>query len=85
MNLDAKKFSLACAGAFAILWLVCSLLVVISPMGMMNMSGNMIHGDLTGMRWSMGFFGFIIGLIVWSFLAGITGWLIATLYNKQSE
>jgi len=35
MKLNAKKFGLAAGGAFAVLWGVCSLLVLIMPSSMM--------------------------------------------------
>ncbi|NIQ13456.1 MAG: hypothetical protein GTO02_03305 [Candidatus Dadabacteria bacterium] len=82
MKLDAIKFGLACAAAFSILWIVCSLFVMGMPMSMMHISGNMVHGDFTSMQWSMGIQGIIIGLIAWAFVAGISGWLIALIYNQ---
>jgi len=83
MKLDAKKFGLAAGCAFAILWVICSLMVLIMPMGMMSLTGNMVHGDLSNLGWHMGFSGIIAGLFAWSLGAGITGWLLAVLYNKQ--
>jgi hypothetical protein len=82
MKLDAINFGLASAAAFSILWVICSLLVITIPTGMMQMSGDMVHGDLSSMQWSMGVQGIFIGLIGWSILAGVTGWLIAVIYNK---
>jgi hypothetical protein len=82
MKLDAIKFGLASAAAFSILWIVCSLFVMGMPLNMMQISGHMIHGDFTSMQWSMGIQGLIIGLFAWAFVAGISGWLIALIYNK---
>ena len=82
MKLDAAKFGFACAVAFSILWVVCVLLVMGMPMNMMQISGNMVHGDFTSMQWSMNFQGLFVGLIAWAFVAGISGWLIAFIYNK---
>jgi hypothetical protein len=82
MKLDAVKFGLASAAAFSILWVVCSLFAIGMPMNMMQVSGNMVHGDFTSMQWSMGIQGLFIGLIAWAFVAGISGWLIALIYNK---
>ncbi len=85
MKLDATKFGIAAGGAFAIIWVICSLFVFSMPVGMMNMSGHMSHTDWQGMQWHMGFGGLLIGLVAWTLVAGFTGWLIATLYNKQLD
>ena len=82
MKLNAIKFGLACAASFSILWVFCSLFVMGMPTNMMQLSGNMVHGDFTSMQWSMGFQGLFVGLIAWAFVAGISGWLIALIYNK---
>jgi hypothetical protein len=50
---------------------------------MMAMSGDMVHMDAAGINWQMGFMGFLVGLFAWTLSAGITGWLIAFIYNKQ--
>jgi hypothetical protein len=89
MKLDAIKLGKSCAAAFAIIWVICSVFVMVMPMGMMHMTGYMMHSDAAninaGMGWSMGLGGLIIGLIAWSLVAGFSGWLIAVLYNKQLE
>lgn len=82
MKLDAAKFGLSCAATFSILWVACSLLVMGMPMNMMQVSGHMVHGDFTSMQWSMSFQGLFVGLIAWAFVAGISGWLVAFVYNK---
>lgn len=83
MNIDAKKFGLASAGAFALLWLLCSLVVWGLPALSMDMSGHMLHSDLSHMRWSLSLTGVLLGGLIWSSTAGLTGWLIAWLYNAQ--
>ena len=82
MKLDAVKFGMAFAIASAILWIICSLFVWVLPSMMMEMSGHMVHGDLSQMGWSLSLTGVLIGLVTWSILAGITGWLIAYIYNR---
>jgi hypothetical protein len=83
MQINEMKFGIAAGSAFAILWLICSALVVMLPMPMMAMSGNMVHMDAAGINWQMGFMGFLVGLFAWTLSAGVTGWLIAFIYNKQ--
>ncbi|KFZ28341.1 hypothetical protein IDAT_08480 [Pseudidiomarina atlantica] len=85
MKLNAKKFGLAAGGAFAVLWGVCSLLVLIMPSSMMALTEGMVHGKLSGFEWHVSFSGFVTGLFGWSLGAMITGWLIVTLYNKQMK
>lgn len=81
MKLDAIKFGLAAAYAESIIWLFCSILVVMLPGMSMNMGGYMMHADFSGMGWHMGLGGFVYGLILWSLTAGIFAWLMATIYN----
>lgn len=82
MKLDAVKFGLATAGTFAIIWLICSLLVWIVPSLGMHMSGHLLENNMGQMHMAMGFAGITTG-IVWSVLAGLSGCLLAWLYNLQ--
>jgi len=84
MKLNAIKFGLAAAYAVAIIWVFCSLLVVMLPGMSMNMGGYMMHSDFSGMSWHMGAAGFVLGLILWSLTAGIFAWLMAAIYNTIS-
>ncbi len=82
MKIDAVKFGLATAAAFAIVWLVCSVLVWSMPSMMMDMTGNMMHSDWSRIGWQMTGVGVIIGMIGWSVGSGLTAWLLATVYNR---
>ena len=82
MKLDAIKIGYATAIAFALVWIVCSLLVWSLPSLMLGMSGHMVHGDFSQMGWHMTFFGVITGLIAWSVIAGAIATLVAYIYNK---
>ncbi len=82
MKLNAAKFGLAWAITFGIFWLVCSLAVWLMPGAMMGISGHMIHGDLSAMNWHLSLAGAVAGLVAWSLLAGVTGWLVALVYNR---
>ncbi|XPF96349.1 DUF5676 family membrane protein [Colwellia sp. RE-S-Sl-9] len=85
MKLNEKAFALACAAAFGIVWVVCSVLVMVMPDMMSSMTGNMLHTDWKSMGWHMSFIGVFIGGFLWALLMGITGWLIAKIYNMQSS
>lgn len=82
MKIDSAKFGLAAASAVALIWIFCSLLVALLPGMSMSMSGYMMHADLSGMSWQMGFAGFLFGLILWSISAGVFASLMGTIYNK---
>lgn len=84
MNVNATTISMATAMGFAIVWLICSLLVWLFPAAMMAMSGHMVHTDLVEVSWHLSFGGFLIGLLAWSLSAGFTAWLVASIYNKIS-
>jgi hypothetical protein len=83
MKLDAMKFGMATAIVFGLFWIACSVLVMMLPSVMMDMSGHMIHGDMSGMSWHMTISGVVIGLIIWSVFAGFIAGLIAHVYNKM--
>jgi len=82
MKLNAVKLGVATAIVFAVVWVICSILVVLIPGGMMQMSGHMLHADLGGHGWSMHWIGFFVGLILWSVLPALLVWAIAALYNR---
>jgi len=82
MRLDAVKLGVATAIVIAIVWVICSALVILMPAVMMQMSGHMIHAELGSLGWSMHWAGFFIGLVLWSVLSGLLTWAIAVLYNK---
>lgn len=82
MKLDAFRLGVATAIVFAIVWIICSLLVVLLPNAMMQMSGHMLHADLGAARWSMHWAGFAIGLILWSLLPAVLVWAVVATYNR---
>lgn len=82
MKLDAVKLGAATAIIFALVWVVCSIFVVLLPTTMMQMGGHMIHADLSAAGWSMHWTGFIMGLILWSVLSGLLVWAVAAVYNR---
>lgn len=82
MKLNATKFGLAAAFAISIIWLFCSLIVMMSPGMSMNMGGYMMHADFSEMAWHMEFSGFLFGGILWAVSAGALAGLGAAIYNK---
>jgi hypothetical protein len=82
MNINANKIGIASAITFGLLWAVCSAVVHLLPQPMMMITGHMIHSDLSELGWNLTFSSFLMGLVAWAALAGISGWLIASIYNR---
>lgn len=80
---DAVKLGVSAALAVAVLWLVCSLLVAVFPLGMMRAGGSMMHGDFSGYAWRMSFGGIVIGGLIWSVAAGLGAGLTAAIYQRM--
>lgn len=81
MKIHALKFALAWAAAAAVVWLICALFVFSIPGPSMMMSRNMMHSDMGHWNWTFSLGGALIGTLLWSFLAGLFGWLVAIIYN----
>ncbi len=81
MKLQSVRFGLACALAFATLWIVCTLFVWMSPSSMATVSSHMLHLEDTYFSFTLTLVGIVTGLTSWSLVAFVSGWLIATLYN----
>lgn len=85
MKMSARASAISVAGAFAIIWTLCSLLVHLFPSSMLTMTGYMFHADLDEFRWTLSWSGYVMGMFTWVISAGFTGWLAATIYNKVSS
>ncbi len=82
MKLDALKLGLATGIVLAVVWVVCSILVVLMPLAMMQMGGHMLHADFGAARWTLHLSGFAFGLVLWSVLGGMLVWAVAAVYNR---
>jgi len=82
MKLNAVKFGIASSISAAVLWTICTLLVMMMPTMMLSMSGDMLHMQLQEMGWHMTLAGALLGMVSWVVLAGVAGWLLATIYNR---
>lgn len=82
MKLHAVKFGLACAISAVVLWIICSLLVMVMPAMMLSMSGDMLHMQLQDMEWHLTLTGALWGLVSWAVVAGFSGWLLVVIYNR---
>ncbi|MCZ0866787.1 DUF5676 family membrane protein [Dasania sp. GY-19] len=82
MKIHAIKFGMASSISALVLWIICSVLVVLMPSIMLSMSGDMLHMQLNDMGWHLTFMGVVKGLLSWSVMAGVTGWMLAAIYNR---
>ena len=85
MKLNVNALANAAMVSAAIFWVVCSLLVVLVPSMMMTMTGHMLHLDMQAHSWLLTGYGFVIGLIIWTALAWVIGWMIGTFYNRFED
>ncbi len=85
MILNAFKFGIASAITAATLWLICSVFVMVMPVMMLSMSGDMLHMQLDDMGWHMTLAGVIKGLVAWFIVTGFAGWLLASIYNRMQQ
>lgn len=82
MNINSTKFGIASGLTASILWLICSVIVMVAPAMMLSVTGDMMHMQFNDMGWNLTLYGVCIGLIAWFAVASISAWLLATIYNK---
>lgn len=82
MKINALKFGLAGGICASVFWLICSFLVMALPSMMLSISGDMMHMQLADMGWHLTLIGAVKGLVAWFAVAGVTGWFLATTYNR---
>ncbi len=80
--IKTSKLTMACALCAALLWLICSSIVVLFPDFSLQMTGHMVHVDLAETTWTLTLTGFLVGLLGWVALAAITGASLAVIYNS---
>jgi hypothetical protein len=85
MSLNVGKIAIASAVGAGLLWILCSVFVMLLPGFMMQMTAHMIHGDLSQMNWTLSWAGVFLGLLGWAFFASVTGGIIAAVYNWLSK
>lgn len=85
MKIDATKLGLSMGGTAAILWSICSALVVVQPALMMTITGYMVHVNMDGFSWKLTWVGYIVGLVAWTICAAAAGWLTGWIYGCFHE
>ncbi len=84
MRIHPLNLAIASGIAFALIWLICSALVVALPsMADVTYRGMMHAGnDMPGMHLTVS--GFWIGLVGWTFGAAVTAGVLAVSYNAMT-
>lgn len=77
MKIHPIKFGIAFGVVGGLVWIIN----VFFGGGVMQ--GYMPHENMTVAGGHMGIGHVLFGLLVWPLLAGIFGWLLAIIYNKQ--
>ncbi len=81
MKLSVMKITGASAISFAILWIICSAMVMLMPDFMKQITAHMVHIDVADISWSLSWAGVLLGLAAWIIVAGVTAGFIAVAYN----
>jgi len=77
MKINPGLLSLSSAVIVAILWTVYSAAIFALTILAVNLSGEIGYLNFSNFDWKHALIQFIGTLIVWSGIAGLTGWLIA--------
>ncbi len=88
MKLNTKKFSLAAGLTMAIIYIICTIFVVLFPEAATKILGWMVHmtlGDEIVRGQAITFGGFFVSLIQFVFYASLSAWIFSSLYNKFTE
>lgn len=85
MKFHSSKFAIAASLTSAIVWVVCSLLVLLMPEMMMMASGDMVHLNTQSVMWVLTLTGFLKGLVLWSLSVGASAWIFAKIYNRLNS
>ena len=83
-ELRPGKIGIALGLVFAIMSLICAILVYIFPNGMISLANNIAHGiDFSQIAKTSFSWGRVIVGIIETFIIGfIGGWLFGLIYNK---
>lgn len=88
MKIDPNKLGLAGAAAIVVLWTVYNLIDFFLMISAVNLSGDFAYTNFADFDWQARLVKFILSVFALSFGAGLTGSLIADIYNfliKRSD
>jgi len=82
MRLDTRAFGIAAGTTAAVLFVLCSLAVAISPDPTTAFFGYLVHLDLSSLPRTLTFGSFIGGLVAWTAGTALAFGFSATVYNR---
>ena len=82
MKINTTQLALSLAIAAGIAWAFCGLIVFLAPGFMTDMTGHMIHMDISEVGLTMSLRGMIMGFVGWVVLAAGFGWIVGMIYNS---
>jgi uncharacterized protein HemY len=85
MEISASKIGFAAGLATGVIWIICSIIVYLAPSAMTEMTGHMIHMDVSAINLTISIKGVLFGLIGWVVLIGAFAWFITLIYNRFSS
>lgn len=85
MKIHSVKLGISSAITFAVLWVVCSVLVMALPDQTMSITASMLHANQLSFNWDLGASGLVVGLLAWSAVAGLAGLLVGCIYNSLNK
>ena len=84
MGLETKKFAFAVAETAGIVYLVCTLVVILFPSSSITLLGWIAHVQSSSIAArTVTFPGFILGLLQVVIYSYIIAWVFAKIYNKS--
>ena len=82
-DLNPRRVAFSLALVTAILSIICALLIAVAPEAMTKLFGTIFHGiDIQEIATPFSWGNAVLGTIVITVIALITGWLFAVVYNK---
>ena len=83
-KLNTKKVAFSLAGISGVAYIICAILVAISPVGTVKVFRYLFHGiDISKIATTPTLANSILGFFEIVILALFVGWLFAWIYNKQ--
>lgn len=84
MKLDTGLFVISVVLVTAVLWVICSLIVLLYPQTSTFFAETMMHLAPGQIQLEMSWTGFLSGLCTWGVLAAFGAWLLIFFYDSLS-
>lgn len=83
MRLEISPLARAAGIVAAVQYLACGVLVALAPDLFTRVVGYTVHADLSSIERSIGWLGFLVGLVVWTALCAASAAALAAVYNSS--